>query len=61
MMLLNTAPKALVSFLRIESKTETEFFQLICFLQEDVIDNVLDDNEISRISYADTDDPDFPT
>lgn len=56
-------PKALVSFLEIEDRTATEVFRLLCLLHEDVIENVLDDNGISRISYADTDDPDtdFPT
>lgn len=38
---------------------------MLCLLQEDVIENVLDDNGISRISYADINDPDpdpdFPT
>lgn len=51
-------PKALVTFLEVEYRAATEVFRLLCLLQEDVIENVLDDNGIRRISYADTDDPD---
>lgn len=51
-------PKALVTFLEVEYRAATEVFRLLCLLQEDVIENVLDDNGIRRISYADIDDPD---
>lgn len=54
-------PKALVSFLEIEDRTATEVFRLACLLQEDVIENVLDDNGIGRISNADANVPDSPT
>lgn len=54
-------PKALVSFLEIEDRTATEVFRLPCLLQGDIIESVLDDNGISRASYAEAENPDSPT